>query len=85
MRKSKKKSRHGKKAKPHPIDVHVGERIKHFRHLRGMTQIELAKQVGVRFQQIQKYESGSNRVSASRLHMIAEAFDVEIGDLFGDV
>ena len=46
--------------------------------------MELAKQVEVRFQQPQKYETGFNRVSASRLFMIAEALDVEVADLFGD-
>ena len=84
MRQPKKKSRHGKQPKPHAIDVHVGERIRELRHLRDITQMELAKQVEVRFQQPQKYETGFNRVSASRLFMIAEALDVEVADLFGD-
>ena len=78
MRKSKKKSHPGKQQKPHAIDVSLGERIRELRHLREMTQMELAKQVGVRFQQVQKYETGFNRVSASRLYMIAEALDVEV-------
>ena len=84
MRQPKKKSGRGKQANPHAVDVHVGERIRELRHLREMTQMELAKQVGVRFQQVQKYETGFNRVSASRLFMIAEALDVEVADLFGD-
>ena len=89
MRKPKKKSRSGKQQKPHAVDVHavdvhVGERIRELRHLRKMTQMELAKQVGVRFQQVQKYETGFNRVSASRLYMIAEVLDVEVMDLFGE-
>ena len=84
MRQPKKKSRSGKQQKPHAVDVHVGERIRELRHLRDMTQMELAKQVGVRFQQVQKYETGFNRVSASRLYMIAEALDVEVVDLFED-
>ena len=84
MRKPKKKSRPGKQQKPHAVDIQVGERIRELRHLREMTQMELAKQVGVRFQQVQKYETGFNRVSASRLYMTAEALDVEVADLFGD-
>ena len=82
MRKPKKKSRPGKQPKPHAIDISVGERIRELRRLREMTQMELAKLVGVRFQQVQKYETGFNRVSASRLYMIAEALDVEVVDLF---
>ena len=73
-----------KNRKPRPIDVHVGGRIKHFRLLQKMTQSDLAKQIGVTFQQVQKYEKVSSRVTASRLWMIAEALDVKIGDLFGD-
>ena len=46
--------------------------------------MDLAKQVRVRFQQLQKYETGFNRVSASRLYMIAQALEVEVADLFGD-
>lgn len=68
---------------PDPIDVYVGEQIRKIRLLRGMTQQELAKDIGVRFQQIQKYESGYNRVSASRLVKIAEALDTTPGMLLG--
>ncbi|NCZ65750.1 MAG: XRE family transcriptional regulator, partial [Rhodobacteraceae bacterium] len=50
----------------HPVDQHVGKRIRHRRWLVGMTQQQLADQVGIKFQQIQKYETGANRVSASR-------------------
>ena len=71
-----------KDAKPHPVDVHVGGRIRHFRLLRKMTQADLSNQIGVKFQQLQKYETGFNRVSASRLYLIAEALDVEVADLF---
>lgn len=84
MKTTKKKTLKGKKPKPHAVDVHVGERIREFRLLREMTQIDLGNQVGVRFQQVQKYETGFNRVSASRLFMIAEALDVEVEDLFED-
>ncbi|QGX98835.1 XRE family transcriptional regulator [Roseovarius faecimaris] len=67
---------------PHPVDVHVGKRIRHRRWLVGMTQQQLAEQVGIKFQQIQKYETGANRVSASRLWDIADALDVQISFFF---
>jgi len=62
----------------HPVDVHVGKRIRHRRWMVGMTQQQLAEQVGIKFQQIQKYETGMNRVSASRLWDIARALEVKI-------
>jgi transcriptional regulator with XRE-family HTH domain len=61
---------------PHPIDLHVGSRIRLQRILRGLTQSELAKLVGISFQSVQKYERGENRVSASRLHEFAVALAV---------
>jgi transcriptional regulator with XRE-family HTH domain len=67
---------------PHPVDVHVGKRIRHRRWLAGMTQQQLAERVGIKFQQIQKYETGANRVSASRLWDIADALDVEVSFFF---
>ena len=70
------------KSKSHPIDIRVGQRIKEIRKSMGMTQRHLAKQIGVKFQQIQKYESAINRVSASKLFMIAEALGVRVEDLF---
>jgi transcriptional regulator with XRE-family HTH domain len=66
----------------HPIDVNVGRRIRQRRWMLGMTQQHLAQSVGIKFQQIQKYESGMNRVSASRLYEIALALDVPIGFFF---
>ena len=66
----------------HPVDVHVGKRIRHRRWLVGMTQQQLAESVGIKFQQIQKYETGANRVSASRLWDIADALDVPVGFFF---
>ena len=59
-------------------DLHVGKRLRRRRRLLGMTQQDLASQVGVRFQQIQKYECGANRVSASRLFELAESLDVPV-------
>jgi len=66
----------------HPVDVHVGKRIRHRRWMVGMTQQQLAEQVGIKFQQIQKYETGMNRVSASRLWDISEALDVPVSFFF---
>jgi transcriptional regulator with XRE-family HTH domain len=66
----------------HPVDAHVGKRIRHRRWMVGMTQQQLADRVGIKFQQIQKYETGMNRVSASRLWDIAEALDVTIAFFF---
>ncbi len=66
----------------HPVDVHVGKRVRHRRWLIGKTQQQLAEQVGIKFQQIQKYETGANRVSASRLWDIAEALDVPVSFFF---
>ena len=61
---------------PHPIDLYVGSRIRLQRVMRGLTQSELAKLVGISFQSVQKYERGENRVGASRLHEFATALGV---------
>jgi len=66
----------------HPVDAHVGQRIRHRRWMLGMTQQQLGDAVGIKFQQIQKYETGMNRVSASRLWDIAQALDVAITFFF---
>ena len=66
----------------HPVDVHVGKRIRHRRWMVGMTQQQLADQVGIKFQQIQKYETGMNRVSASRLWDISATLGVPIAFFF---
>ncbi|MFC0342305.1 MULTISPECIES: helix-turn-helix domain-containing protein [Paracoccus] len=66
----------------HVVDVHVGQRIRHRRWTVGMTQQQLADAVGIKFQQIQKYETGMNRVSASRLWDIAAALDVPVSFFF---
>lgn len=60
------------------IDLHVGKRLRRRRRLLGLTQQSLAEQVGIRFQQIQKYECGANRVSAARLFELSEALSVPI-------
>ncbi|NHK28793.1 helix-turn-helix transcriptional regulator [Parvularcula flava] len=69
----------------HPIDLHVGQRLRQRRCLLGMTQQRLAEAVGIKFQQIQKYESGANRVSASRLWALANALEVSVSYFFDDL
>lgn len=66
----------------HPVDQYVGKRLRHRRWVLEMTQQQLAEKLGIRFQQIQKYESGMNRVSASRLWDIAGVLDVPISYFF---
>jgi len=67
---------------PHQVDLHVGQRLRQRRCLLGMTQQKLADAVGIKFQQIQKYESGANRISASRLWVIAKALEVPVNHFF---
>jgi transcriptional regulator with XRE-family HTH domain len=69
---------------PHPIDVTVGKRIRLRRVQLGLSQTDLGKKLGVTFQQVQKYENGANRVSASRLYEISTALDVPIIFFFMD-
>lgn len=69
----------------HPVDVYVGKRIRHRRWMVGMTQQQLAEHVGIKFQQIQKYETGMNRVSASRLWDIAETLSVPVSFFFDGI
>ena len=61
------------------IDVHLGKRLRRGRRLLGLTQQQLAGACGVRFQQIQKYECGANRISAARLWQLSEALEVPVG------
>lgn len=70
---------------PRPVDVQVGSNILNVRKIRGLTQENLAEALGITFQQIQKYEKGTNRVSASRLVEIAAALECTIADLFAGV
>ena len=60
------------------IDLHVGRRLRRRRRLMGMTQQQLADSVGIRFQQIQKYECGANRITASRLFELAGALSIAV-------
>lgn len=70
---------------PDPVDTHVGKRLKLRRQVLNVSQHDLADAVGVTFQQIQKYESGHNRVSASRLYQIAVALKVGPAFFFEDL
>ena len=67
---------------PHPVDVHVGGRVRLRRTLLGMSQERLAEALDLTFQQIQKYESGMNRIGASRLYHLSLIFGVPMSDFF---
>jgi transcriptional regulator with XRE-family HTH domain len=71
--------------KPNPIDVHVGGRVRARRTMRGMSQSKLGLAINTTFQQVQKYEHGTNRVSASRLHMLSQVLDVPISYFFDEL
>lgn len=64
------------------IDLHVGKRLRRRRHLLGLTQQQLAESMGIRFQQIQKYECGGNRITASRLYELGSALKVPVNYFF---
>ena len=70
---------------PSPVDVHVGARVRQRRTLLGMNQTKLGDVLGVSFQQVQKYENGANRISASRLFDLSRMFDVPIEYFFDDM
>ena len=67
------------------IDLHLGRRLRRRRRLLGLTQQQLAVSVGIRFQQIQKYECGANRISAARLWQLAEALEVPVSYFYDGV
>ncbi|WP_085044023.1 helix-turn-helix domain-containing protein [Ensifer aridi] len=73
------------KGKPEPVDIHVGRRIRMRRVWLQVTQMALAEAIGVTFQQVQKYEKGTNRVGASRLQQIADALDAPVSYFFEDM
>lgn len=70
------------KIPPHSVDVHVGSRIRTARKQRGFSQKTLAKSLDVTFQQLQKYENASNRISASKLYEVSKALNVDPGWFF---
>ena len=63
---------------PRKIDIHVGQRVRQRRVLCGLSQTELANAIGLTFQQLQKYERGMNRISASKLWQISQVLDVPV-------
>src|SRR5919107_2014856 len=72
-------------ARSHPVDVHVGARMRQRRTLLGMSQEKLGTAVGLTFQQIQKYERGSNRIGSSRLYEFAKVLDVPVSYFFDEI
>jgi len=72
------------KKQPNPIDIHVGSRVRLRRMMLGMSQEKLGEHLGITFQQIQKYEKGTNRIGASRLQNIARVLSVPVSFFFED-
>ncbi len=72
------------KKKPNPVDAHVGGRIRLRRNVLGMSQEKLGESLGITFQQIQKYEKGTNRVGASRLQAISSILGVSVSFFFDE-
>ena len=70
------------KKSPNPIDKHVGSRVRMRRMMINMSQEKLGEKLGITFQQIQKYEKGTNRIGASRLQQIANVMGVPVGFFF---
>src|SRR5712692_7672076 len=68
--------------KPNPIDIHVGSRVRLRRNMLGLSQEKLGEAIGLTFQQVQKYEYGANRISASRLHDLSRVLDVPVSFFF---
>ncbi len=73
------------KKSPHPVDVYVGRRLRLRRTLLGLSQTAVAKQLGLSFQQLQKYENGTNRIGAGRLHDLAEILKVPVSFFYDGV
>jgi transcriptional regulator with XRE-family HTH domain len=73
------------KGKPNPVDIHVGRRVRQRRTLLGLSQEKLSEAVGLTFQQVQKYEQGANRISASRLYALSHVLDVPVPFFFEDM
>ncbi len=70
--------------RPNPTDIYVGSRIRMRRKILGLSQEKLGERLGITFQQIQKYEKGTNRVGASRLQAMSEALEVPVAYFFPD-
>lgn len=67
---------------PDPIDIHVGQRVRARRKMLGLSQTQLGQELGVTFQQVQKYERGSNRIGSSRLFRMSATLDVPVAYFF---
>ena len=72
----------GSSDSPDPVDIYVGTRMKGRRNLMNLSQTELAAVLGITFQQVQKYERGTNRISASRLYQLGQVLDVPVSFFF---
>ncbi len=70
------------KSTPHHVDVYVGERVRRLRSMRKITQQGLAEALGISFQQVQKYEKGTNRISVSKLYEIKQALGARLEDFY---
>ncbi|MBL1241464.1 MAG: helix-turn-helix transcriptional regulator [OCS116 cluster bacterium] len=73
------------KRQPNPIDIHVGGRLRMRRMLVGMSQEKLGESLGLTFQQVQKYEKGTNRIGASRLYKISQILSVPVSFFFENI
>jgi transcriptional regulator with XRE-family HTH domain len=71
--------------KPNPVDIQVGSRVRLRRNMLGLSQEKLGQEIGLTFQQVQKYERGANRIGASRLHELSRVLDVPVQFFFDDV
>jgi len=74
-----------KTGRPRPVDVHVGSRVRLRRTMLGMSQEKLGQAIGLTFQQVQKYERGTNRIGASRLYELSKVLDVPVSFFFDDM
>ena len=79
---SKQEKSPSKKGKPHDVDVHVGSRVRLRRAALGLSQDQLGVAIGLSFQQVQKYERGTNRIGASRLYEVSKALQTPISYFF---
>lgn len=85
MEKQPRRKQRKTRGKPNAVDIHVGSRVRQRRTLMGMSQEKLAAALDLTFQQVQKYERGSNRIGAGRLYELARALDVPVGYFFEDL
>ena len=79
------KQKAAKSENPHPVDIHVGSRVKLRRMALGVSQDTLGKSMGLTFQQIQKYERGTNRISAGRLFQFSKILEVPINYFYDNI